>query len=109
MQSDRSIIADVRSKLNEAENLLELLCRRHKTCKTCPLNYRSDNSSLPGDGDKRCLYHILSADGNGWNYGFRACRSCTSFRKGSCDLGKKEDPVDECVACESYEEDTGIR
>lgn len=97
------------AKLSQAEAFLELVCRRHEDCSTCPLNTRvglEGKPMLPGNGDERCLYHILSSDGIGWNYGFRACHTCFHFHEGGCTLDKREGLVDECVACEDYEEDT---
>lgn len=117
MRTSEKILELAYEKLGEAEALLELICRRSNTCTTCPLQIKMElngnGAALPGDGEERCLYHILSAEeGNGWNYGYKACHTCTNFHEGTCNLDKKGDAyglVDECVACEDYEEDTNAR
>lgn len=112
MYPEKRLLKDAYAKLTEAENLLELLCRRHKTCTTCPIrvpDFKNErDESLPGDGDDRCLYHVLSADiGNNWNEGYKACRTCAHFHKGSCSLDRKDTPVDELLACSDYTENEG--
>ena len=111
MHTTKRILELVDEKLGEAEALLELVCRRNKNCTTCPLRgyVRSDREhAFPGDYEDRCLYHVLSSRGNGWNYGYKACHSCAHIYKGSCPLhetrGDGYGNVDECAACEDYEE-----
>lgn len=110
MHTTKRILELVDEKLGEAEALLELVCRRNKNCTTCPLRDcvpSAKGLAFPGDYKEPCLYHVLSSQGNGWNYGYKACHSCAHIHEGSCTLHETrgdDGVVDECAACEDYEE-----
>ena len=106
MKTDYDLQVEAANKVQEAIDIYEVICLRHKDCSTCPLSPEVEGPTLPGDGEDKCAYHTLAS--LNWGEAWKMCPSCKQFHEGSCLLDKKEPPVDLEVACNEYDPKTKV-